>query len=65
MEKSEAERDGPMVLLMAEVTLGMEKSTQKKKGGITLESGKKIAGREFSLCLENTICNVCKASRRS
>ena len=26
---------------------------------------KKIAGQEFSPCLENTTCSVCKASRRS
>ena len=29
------------------------------------ESGEKIAGKEFSLCLENTTCSVHKASRRS
>ena len=30
-----------------------------------LESEEKIVGQEFSLVLENTICSVCKASRRS
>ena len=42
----------------------MEKSesrrVRKKTRGITLESGEKIAGREFSLCLKNTICSVRK-----
>ena len=32
---------------------------------IKLESGEKTAWREFSPCLENTICSACKASRRS
>ena len=32
---------------------------------LKLQSGEKIAGREFSPCSENTICSVCKASRRS
>ena len=30
-----------------------------------LESGEKIVGQEFSFVLTNTICSVCKASRRS
>ena len=31
---------------------------------IKLESGEKIAGRDFSPCSEKTICSVCKASMR-
>ena len=30
-----------------------------------LESGEKTIGQELSLCLEKTICSVCKANRRS
>ena len=37
----------------------------RNKRKIKLESGGKLAGKELSLCLENTICSVCYASMRS
>ena len=30
-----------------------------------IESGEKIAGREFSPCSGNPVCSVCKASKKS
>ena len=58
--KSKRARKGPS---KAEVTPGNEKECAEARH-IKLEGAEKIAGREFSPCLENTIHSVCKASRR-
>ena len=43
---------------------GMEEGTRKQEIQ-NKEVGEKVAGREFSLCSENTTCSVCNLSRRS
>ena len=36
----------------------------RKNNRNIIKSGERIVGREFSPCLENTTCSVCKGSRR-
>ena len=59
--KSKKARRGPS---KAEATHWNGEESEEVKN-TELGSGEKIVGQEFSLFLENTICSVCKASRRS
>ena len=60
----QSRREQERCLFKAEITPWNGEEHAKTRH-IKLESGKKIAGRDFSLCLENTTCSVCKASWRS